>query len=131
MGYYTHYKLSIKLPGWATVYEAPKGESAEDILLGDTPWGTEQLLPIYRELLKMDSPVLGEEPRTWYDHQDDMRTISRKFPEILFTLNGEGEEQGDIWKAWFLGGRMQYEEATFQIGEFNPEKLDTPREEDD
>ena len=40
----------------------------------------------------------------WYDHADDISALSKKYPEVLFELYGEGEEAGDLWKKFFLEG---------------------------
>jgi hypothetical protein len=40
----------------------------------------------------------------WYDHDADMITLSAHFPDVLFTLDGEGEETGDIWRKWYKNG---------------------------
>lgn len=48
-----------------------------------------------------------EEPRKWYDYKDDMRILSLAFPNTYFLLYGVGEEQGDVWKAYFYNGKVQ------------------------
>ena len=53
-----------------------------------------------------------EEPRTWYNYKDDMKKLSLKFPDIYFLLYGAGEEQGDVWKAYFCNGKAQIIKAT-------------------
>lgn len=42
----------------------------------------------------------------WYDHHADMMVHSAKYPEVTFTLSGEGEESGDIWRVRYLGGKV-------------------------
>lgn len=44
---------------------------------------------------------------TWYDWKSDMEKISKKYPVEKFTLNGSGEESGDIWIAYFHDGKSQ------------------------
>jgi hypothetical protein len=43
----------------------------------------------------------------WYKHHTDMEKISKLYPDVKFTVNGEGEENGDIWKAYYLNGKSQ------------------------
>lgn len=43
----------------------------------------------------------------WYDHETDMRNLSKAFPDFIFQLEGSGEESGDIWVKWFNKGQMQ------------------------
>lgn len=59
----------------------------------------------------------------WYDHEKDMRKVSAAFPSILFQLDGEGEESGDIWREWYLGGKMQREKVEIKFNPFDPDKL--------
>lgn len=59
----------------------------------------------------------------WYSALDNMKIISSKHPEVLFTLDGVGEESGDIWRAYFKDGKMQYEKAKIVIDEFDESKL--------
>jgi len=44
-------------------------------------------------------------------------------PRVLLTLNGEGEESGDIWVKYYLNGKMQYEHSKIVLGPFDPSKL--------
>jgi len=59
----------------------------------------------------------------WYDHDKDMREISKKYPETIFILEGEGEESGDIWKKYYLNGKCQVAKAEVIIPEFDESKL--------
>lgn len=44
---------------------------------------------------------------TWYDHDDDMLALSLAYPDILFTLEGNGEDNGDLWITYYKNGKMQ------------------------
>lgn len=54
----------------------------------------------------------------WYDHHTDMLAHSAKFPDVTFTLSGEGEESGDIWRARYLGGKVIEEKRASNIFAF-------------
>lgn len=63
------------------------------------------------------------EESKWYDHETDMKVISAKYPSVLFTLKGEGEESGDLWIKYFLDGRMQTAQAEVTFESFDASKL--------
>lgn len=63
------------------------------------------------------------EPCKWYKHESEMRKFSEKFPEVLFTLEGEGEESGDIWRKYFVNGKMQVAKAKISFDPFVVDKL--------
>ncbi len=57
----------------------------------------------------------------WYEHEVEVAELSAKHPTVLFTLNGQGEESGDVWRKYFLGGQVQYAEMSFES--FDSSKL--------
>ena len=59
----------------------------------------------------------------WYDCEKDMKDYSKKHPNVVFCIYGEGEESGDIWKAYFQNGKMFRTKAVLQFEEFSIEKL--------
>lgn len=64
-----------------------------------------------------------EDSCKWYEWKDDMIKHSLKNPGVLFTLDGEGEESGDVWRTYFKDGKMQQEVAEIQLAGFDPAKL--------
>ena len=59
----------------------------------------------------------------WYDHTEDMRKISEKYQNVIFSLYGNGEEDGDMWVKYFMNGKVQYEKAVITYANFDPKKL--------
>lgn len=52
-----------------------------------------------------------EEPIKWYEYEKDLLEVSNKFQEEKIILYGEGEDSGDIWRAYFLNGKSERIEA--------------------
>lgn len=40
---------------------------------------------------------------SWYDHDYDMQALAKKYPNLTFILDGEGEQQGDVWRSMYRG----------------------------
>lgn len=59
----------------------------------------------------------------WYEHEQDLLALSAKHPDVLFTLHGEGEEAGDVWRKYFLGGKVHAPKTRIVIPEFDPKEL--------
>jgi hypothetical protein len=55
----------------------------------------------------------------WYDHEADMKLMSKKFPKTVFALCGFGEESGDIWVKYFRNGKTYKEMARIEYGPFD------------
>lgn len=64
-----------------------------------------------------------EEEMKWYDFDKDLVELSLKFPNNIFVFSGNGEEQEDIWKAYFKNGKSFYPERIVTWEEFTEEKL--------
>lgn len=71
----------------------------------------------------LNSMVRGSDQIKWYDHEDEMRAFSKKFPEILFILEVNGEEEGDLSIKYFKNGKMQRANAVITYEEFDESKL--------
>lgn len=99
MGYYTKYSVSI----------TPESEEIREYIEEDDYM----------------SHAIGKcwDECKWYDHEADMLEMSRKFPEALFELTGEGEDSGDMWRKYFRNGKMQSCPAQITYEPFDETKL--------
>lgn len=61
----------------------------------------------------------------WYDWSANLEGISKKFPNMLFSLSGEGEEPLDIWIAHFCNGDYNYREIQTYWEPFDEEEFYT------
>ena len=59
----------------------------------------------------------------WYEHKREMREYSKKFSKTFFTLRGIGEESGDFWVEYYLGGKMQLCKARIVYDDFDINKM--------
>jgi hypothetical protein len=71
----------------------------------------------------VDFKWLFHEDCKWYEHIEDMKEYSKKYPKVLFTLSGHGEDYEDIWKKYFLNGKVQIEKARITFDNFDKNKL--------
>ncbi len=119
MGYNTKYKLYIeKAPDF--VYPITDREEQRKAMnkVIDT-LGTSDEDDFMRPALEGDL-----DDCKWYTHEDDMLTFSERFPDVVFRLEGIGEEQPDMWHKYFQAGKMQKAQAIITYPEFNPAKLE-------
>lgn len=73
------------------------------------------------------SEFFGGDTASWYDWKKDMVSLSKEYPNLLFWLEGEGEESGDIWKAWARNGKVVTSQARIVFDEPDLDKeLPTP-----
>ena len=99
MGYQTYYTLTVE------------PEDREEELL-------EELLDPNDKDWKLGDPL--QESCKWYEHEREMVALSKRFPDVVFHLRGEGEESGDIWEKDFWNGLMQERPAEIVIPEYDP-----------
>lgn len=111
MGYYSYFELSAK------------------------PFDSKTLVPMSRyeeldvEIAKMnvmEDHIYENEWSgygKWYDCREDMLLLSTKFPEMLFTLHGDGDETGDLWYEYYNNGRLQRCPAEIVYPVYEEEKL--------
>lgn len=107
MGYYTSYKLRIENPGSHDTYDLI------DILRKESEGA--------KYAISEDGSV--EESCKWYEAESDLKIFSKKYPEVLFELHGEGEESGDIWIKYFKNGKCQHAKSRIVFERFDITKL--------
>jgi hypothetical protein len=136
MGYYTKYKLKgletdlvqkerEKLQEERKILESIEDPSIREYALSG--FDAKMVDPGKYDISKLvpESSKFNpfSEPCKWYEHEDDMRKFSQLYPFILFEFSGEGEESGDIWKKYFLNGKMQICSARIEFEPFDETKL--------
>lgn len=98
MGYYTRYELSID--------GAADSDRIHEEVIAESGYS---------------NPF--EDECKWYDHEAHIKNVSARHPGVIFTLHGEGEESGDIWKKYFLNGKVQVAKAEIIIAGFDESLL--------
>jgi len=106
MGYYTNYTLKTDQEEWVELELIKKLKEVS-----------------YQADYALDVDGSSYESCKWYSHEEDLNKFSKEYPDILFTLSGEGEESGDIWKAYHKNGKVQHVNAQLVFEEFNKSKL--------
>jgi hypothetical protein len=89
MGYYTRYTLTV---------------TPED--------RTEQIRAAFCVVSGYSHPFDNE--CKWYDFDEHLVAVSCANPDVLITVDGEGEEQGDVWRAYARKGVV----VTYRPGEW-------------
>jgi hypothetical protein len=60
----------------------------------------------------------------WYEHEHDMNLLSKEFPDIVFTVTGDGEESDDLWREYWKNGKVQNANRHIVYDEYNEDKLE-------
>jgi len=133
MGYYTQYSLEWKVLNGEIVRSSCEHEKPNDAnfcpVCGKLPKITiDTLISQYIEdnsekLYGINSDGNATDSVKWRNHEEDIKEMSKNFLDILFTLNGEGEEPDNIWKKYFLNGKMQIVKAQIVFDDFDEGKL--------
>lgn len=101
MGYYTNYNLSVVNHNNFTENQLREVSSELARRLGE-----DDELPFHQHI---DDAFewIGYDSRKWYEHEEDMMQLSREYPDMIFLLEGWGEEYDDVWRKYFKGGRIK------------------------
>lgn len=114
MGYYTYFtlgvhkkKYDVNCPEVTVDFEIEKKVAVELAKL---------IYELGESFSKADEKFLSEveecgicyvlnDSMKWYNHEDDMCKLSAMFPDLYFTLEGDGEEFDDFWRKLFHDGQ--------------------------
>lgn len=105
MGYYTRFALTL-MPEHDEDIVAELRSFSEDALYG----------------LTGAKGVFGSACKG-YDLEKDLREFSKRYPDIVFKLSGEGAENDDIWDKYFKNGKMQECRAKVIMPQYDESKL--------
>ena len=105
MGYMTYYELEVVSNSESQAILSAFREQNIDVEYALTPWGES------RQSCK------------WYTHQEDLKEFSKKYPDVLFVLSGEGEENKDIWQLYVKNGKSKKVMAVITFPEVAINKL--------
>ena len=116
MGYDTNYQLIWDEENGPSMDEA--AAAMAEIAEGSTPGQSdfERQRGAWAEILQGDPAV------RWYQNEQDMRQLSKRWPETLFTLEKAGE-LGDQSRAYHRNGLMQEVTGEIHYPPFDPSKL--------
>lgn len=114
MGYYTYFTLgvhkkkhNVNCPEITVDFEIEKKiavELAKIIYeIGDKP--DERDVKYLAEVEERGMYAVLNDSLKWYEHEDDMCKLSTMFPDLYFTLEGDGEEFDDFWRKLFHDGQ--------------------------
>lgn len=103
MGYYTCYELSVMNGSSELITE----------FVGESEYAS----------YAMSADGDSVECCKWYNHEDELRAFSLRYPDVVFVLRGEGEDSGDIWIKYIKNGKCQVCKAMIVFDEFDEAKL--------
>jgi hypothetical protein len=107
MGYYSSFTLGTRIP------PAPTHAKIMEDLRGQFEEAN----------FALDAAGAAEESSKWYDHEENLKEFSRQYPSVVFVLQGEGEENEDMWIKYFKNGKMQKAEAQITLEDYDENKL--------
>lgn len=121
MGYHTYYTLDIEGHGQKWVSGVDRNGNHVEVNIGLDHED------IKSELYDLSNGQYNnaDESTKWYEHDNDMIKISKKYPDLLFILTGVGEDfgEGDCWRKYYKNGKYQYTKGRIEYEPFDPNKL--------
>jgi hypothetical protein len=101
VGYYTYYELEIRdeitFAKAKEILESLNKKIGWELFTLEAAAADEDIDPSETDYWD----VCTEDEAKWYSWKKDMRELSIEFPEVVFGLEGKGEENQDWWYALF------------------------------
>lgn len=96
MGYYTKFKISVE-----------PSEMTDEVLafLADASG------------YSAESIAGGGSSIKWYNYEDHVLEASTRFPVAVITIDGDGEDAGDVWRMYATGGAVERVQAVITYPE--------------
>ena len=114
-----HFEVTEERKAWMCCPTCGK-KRAEKI--EDVDW--EEVFEDFGEQLGVRGSICVQTSQ-WDTHEKDMLSISAQYPQVLFEVNREGEENEDISREWFLNGKtLSAGPPQIIYPEMTPEKLE-------
>lgn len=103
MGYYTSYILSVVNQDNFTKDQLKEASKKLAHRLGEDEYEE------FSDRQNIDDVFewIGYDTRKWYEHEEDMTQLSLEYPDMIFLLEGWGEELDDVWRKYFKDGKME------------------------
>ena len=70
--------------------------------------------------------LTGRKARPWHDHQADLARVSLRWPDVTFTLTGDGEGHRDRWREYYRNGLVQTVAGELRYPDYRVEELQDP-----
>jgi hypothetical protein len=64
-----------------------------------------------------------EQEEKWYDHEKNMKEYSLLYPDLIFKIHGDGEENEDFWDEYFKNGKCQFCPSYMFYDDYDESKL--------
>lgn len=87
--------------GYETYYIISRVEGNED--------DYKKIVKELEEISEID--LKNGEVSKWYDSHEDCLEVSKKYPDVMFQLNGDGEDSIDVWATRYKGGESETVES--------------------
>lgn len=122
MGYYTRFELSTKNNKYKVSDIAYYMKKAAHNADNYYPFKHKFDNYLFNENI-FDLEIDSDGEYKWYEHHEEMLELSKQFPETIFCLYGNGEENGDTWYQYYKNGKSQYCPAKITYDEYDESKL--------